>query len=350
MLSFQIREEITKLLTAFDSAKYFFDCLSSIDDSFPELKQRICKIAQASDSSEINNAANQLRSHLAQTKQRIGEVKPRSFFKSIEELQEKIQQIQQLNFNDLSQLIEIGNKLNEFSSTYERFIDNGYSLESAGKMVIEAREISILLDGFRKGLSFYLSNIDDSIVESEEGRELSIMLPSTMTLTEFIMKLHAIQLMYNELCELAKISKTDYPIKIIKIESGSLFAKIFGHNKVIALLTEFLKSAVNYIYRNYTDEGKLSAIPQKLDIIQSVLEFSKKLESHGIDTREMNYQIDKSSISIAKQLNQLISGQAEITINNSKLSIGNEVQKKLIESEKTLQLEQLDPDEPQSNS
>lgn len=336
MLSFQIKEEISKILASFQEAQYFFESLNNIDSTFPDLEGYIQAIAEGGDKSA--QAVNQLRSHLAHVRGKISDVRPRSFFSSIEKLQSEIIQAKEYELNDLSQLNEIEEKLNSFSHTYEAYIDS-YSPQSAGAMIVEARSLSALLNGFKKGLMFYLENIESSATDFEDGRELSIVLSSSMTLSEFIFKLQSIENIYDELCMLINVSKSEHPIQILKIESGSLWAKIFGESKVIGLMTSFIESGAGFVYRNYTAEGKLSAIPRKVEAVESILKLSEQLKNQGINTEKINEHIRKSSVVIAKELNKLISGEPEIIINSTKLSIGEEVQKKLIESNAILKLE-----------
>lgn len=340
MLSFQIKEEISKILKSFEEAQYFFDCLENINSTSLELEKYIQLIAKGGDSS-IN--ANQLITHLVQSKQKIGEIKPRSFFSSMDKLQYEINKAKEFGFNDSSQLEEIDGRLNEFSHSYEVYLES-YSPESAGLMLLEGRSIYSLLDGFKKGMSFYMENIEDSTPVLENGRELSIVLSSSMILSEFILKLQSIEKIYDELCMLIDVSKAEHPIQILKIESGSLWAKIFGESKVIGLMTNFIESGASFVYRNYTVEGKLSTIPRKVESIESILKLSEQLKKQGINTEEMNEHINKSSVVIAKELNKLISGEPEIIINSTRLSIGDEVQKKLIESNSPLKLEFDEPE------
>lgn len=335
MLSFQIKEEISKILDSFKDAQYFFDCLKNINGTFSDIEEYIHVIAKGGDQS---TNGNQLRSHLARAREEIGEVKPRIFFSSMEKLQFEINKAKESGFNDLSQLNEIDNKLNSFSHAYEIYIEN-YRPESAGMMIIEAKSLYSLLDGFKKGLSFYLENIESSVSDFENGRELSIVLPSTMTLSQFIQKLQSLEHLYKELCMLIGISSSEFPIQILKIESGSLWAKVFGESKVIALMTNLIESGASFVYRNYTIEGKISSIPRKIEAVESILGLSEQLKAQGVDVEEINDHIKKSSIGIVKDLNRLISGQPEIIVNNTKLSIGDEVQKKLIQSNDPLKLE-----------
>ena len=82
MLSFQIKEQISRILTSFHKAKYFFDCLETIDSAFPVLDEYIQVIAAGGD--KVSQSVTQLRKYLVKARQRIGDVKPRSFFASME--------------------------------------------------------------------------------------------------------------------------------------------------------------------------------------------------------------------------------------------------------------------------
>lgn len=334
MLTFQIREEVKRILESFIDAQYFFDSLDSINSAFPPIDQCINNIAiNAGSKSAI---AEELKLNLSATKNLISNVKPRSFFASIEKIKNEIRQAKSI-FSESPQLEEIETNLETLSNSYESFIEN-YSPESAWTMIKESKSISSLLDGFKKGLSFYLSNSEYPIPSLEAGRELSIVLSSSMSLSEFISKLQAIEEIYKELCILTKVSISEFPIEILKIESGSLLAKVFGNSKVIALLTSLITSGVTYIYSNYSQQGQLVSLPQKVETIESILELRAKLKAEGIAVEEMDENINKASVLLSKELNRLISGQPEIIINNRKLSVGDEIQKQLTQSKTALKI------------
>ncbi len=116
--------------------------------------------------------------------------------------------------------------------------------------------------------------------------------------------------------------------------------RFIGNSKVIGLLVDFIKSSAAYLYnRNFTKEGELAAIPEKVESIEAVLNFSNKLNSAGVDTTDLNEQLKKSAVTIAKKLNFLLEGEAEITVNQQHISIGDEMQKKLIEDNSAPQLQ-----------
>ena len=316
-----------------EEAHYFFECLHKINTAFQDVESHINSIAVGKD---IANQAINLRNYLSNARLQIGEIKPRSFFSSIEKLQAEINNVKEYEFNKTLLLDNIDTKIDDFTTAYEIYLE-GYTPESAGKMFMESMKIEALLEGFKSGLNFYLENIDASF-EDNNGRELSIVLSSAFTLSEFILKLQSIEKIYNELCLLSNVSSDEFPIEILKIESGSLWAKVFGDSKVIALMTSLIESGVSFVYRNYTVEGKISSIPKKVETIESILKLKSKLKKEGVDVTELTEHLNKSSIIIAKELNKLISGQAEVIINEKKLSIGDEMQKNLIESNENLKI------------
>jgi hypothetical protein len=334
MLSFQIKEEIYKILTAFEVASTFFDGLDNINAMSPDIdKFSQTIIRDVLQPHELQNLIIAISKKLTTVKHKI-EVKPRVFFATIDKLQSSIRQAKACDFYDLSQLDEIDNSLEQFSLTYEGFLDD-YSKNTALTLILEARALAALLDGFKKGLNFYLTNIEYTIPATNDGKELSIYLSSTLSLAEFIQKLQSIERIYKELCMLTDISS---PIQILKIESGSLWIKVFGNSKVIDLMTSLVKSGVGFVYRNYTEEGKFAAIPKQVEALESILALRKKLKAAGIAVDELDDHLKKSAVVVSKALNTLIEGQPEIVINDSKLSIGDEAQKKLIEANTPLKL------------
>ena len=67
---------------------------------------------------------------------------------------------------------------------------------------------------------------------------------------------------------------------------------------------------MSYVYRNYTAEGKLKTIPEKIEVVESILELSKKLKLEGQDTEKLDRKIRRSSLLIASELNMLLANGA----------------------------------------
>lgn len=156
---------------------------------------------------------------------------------------------------------------------------------------------------------------------------LTLYIPSHQTYREVVEKLAAIAALYDEVCALAGVSAAEFPLQVSRLETGSLWLKIFGESKVMALLTKLIESGAGFIYRSFTREGRLRDIPRQIEVINSALKLTEELERAGIDTAGMKENIQKSSIVIAEKINTLLSGAASITINEQNYSIRQELER-----------------------
>jgi len=336
MLSIQISEKIKTIITALDDAPYILETLDILEGTFLEIENRIIEIAVGGNN--ITNIPSHINSTLNKVRGSFSEVKPRKFFSEIENLQSNILRVKENGLLDTSLVDELHSKLDNFSHAYESYIEN-YHTRTSAKMVLEAHTLLSLINSMKKGLLFYQNNIESEVFQPDDKRELTIILPSTMTLAEFIIKLQSIESIYKELCDILNVSLIDYPVEIVKIESGSLFAKLIGNNKIIELIASCIEASALFMYRNYTKEGKLTSLSRKVEAIESVLNLSGNLKEQDINVEEMSEHIQKSSITIAKELDVLISGEPQVKLNKKTLSIGNELQKKLLEESTILKLE-----------
>jgi hypothetical protein len=73
------------------------------------------------------------------------------------------------------------------------------------------------------------------------------------------------------------------------MEVGSLWLKIFGESKVIALLTRLIETGAGYLYRRFTTEGKIASIPRQVESVEAILRLTETLQEMGIDTTGGNF-------------------------------------------------------------
>lgn len=347
MLSFELRQKVDEILAAYKNANHFIDGLEMINESVPHMDSFLQQIAEGGNMS--NSAANDLRNYLVQLKGKIIDIGPRNFFASMERFQKDLKETGKCGLDDLNIIDNITKKIDVFSEIYENYIGS-YNRPLAASLTIQSRNLLSLLKGFQTALLLVKENLELPQCDIEERKELSILLPLSMGLDEFAVKLLAINEIYKELSLLLGNSIIEQPIIIQKIESGSFWVRLFGNSKVISLIVNLVNSGAVFIYRNCTNEGKLTAIPRKVQAIDSVLGLSKKLEKEGIDIKQMKDHIQKSSVCIAKELNTLLDGQPEIIINGQRHSVGEELQKKLLDLDTPLLLKYNEDEQGNANN
>lgn len=172
--------------------------------------------------------------------------------------------------------------------------------------------------------------------------EISILFHSMPSYNELLAKLSAIDIIYSELCKLVNVPITSNPLQILEIESGSIWIKLFGESKVITLLVSLIQSYANHLYTKYTDEGKLSSIPAKLEHLDKILNFTKKLEENGIDSTLVKENIKKSTIIISTQLNNLLIGEPSIEVNAISYSVRRDLKDKYLTDSRKLMIDDGD--------
>nr|MDA3895983.1 hypothetical protein [Desulfobacteraceae bacterium] len=227
-----------------------------------------------------------------------------------------------------------------FVETHDNYIKN-YSLPSTMKMIFAAKNLTVSIESFNEALTNVKNNIQliDHDHVDQNSETLSVYFASYTDFVDSIIKLNALKTIYEELSCLFDISLSESPIHLIKIESGSLWVKIAGCIKIILPLKELIRSFILYIFRNYTDEGKLLTLPKKMDVIERAIHLTEVLEKHGIDCSIPKENIEKSAIKVSEQLNYLIGGQPKIMLDGDELSLSKSRQDKFIEESKTLMIE-----------
>ncbi|ACC85452.1 hypothetical protein [Nostoc punctiforme] len=330
MQTFQLIEDfefLQKLLEK-DENKLVFEWLFFLADSeINEILKSIGDSIDEGNKGSVGSAQLYTRSLINQIKLRI---KPKVFFSSFEILQKDyISFLKTINPNSEIESY-IRSQFSLLEEAYERFIDN-YDYNSTVNLITCAKVLVNILSTFNEVNSFLIKNLQQTYdFELDETlNSFSLFIDSDYTFKEFIQKLEAIQALYSELCFLYDISEVDFPLRIIKIESGSLWVKIFGESRVIETIVSLIKDAKEYGYRNLTKEGKIEAEQQNFKAIESALELRKKLQEANIDVEEFDEKIKKSSIVIINNLNTLLSGEKKIKLNGELIESDDTTQKLL---------------------
>ncbi|MDZ8033978.1 hypothetical protein [Nostoc sp. DedSLP04] len=292
-----------------------------------DILQRINAISYVSIEAYLSTLISEIKSR----------VKPKVFFLNLERLQEDyISFLKKTNQNSEIESY-IRSQFSLLEEAYEGFL-NGSDYRSTIHLIICAKTFLNTLSTFTQVNSFIINSLQQNYdFELDETlRSFSLFIDSDYTFKEFIQKLEAIQALYSELCFISDIPEVDFPLRIIKIESGSLWLKIFGETKVIETIISLIKDAKEYGYRNLTKEGKIEAEQQNFKALESALELRKKLQEANIDVEEFDEKIKKSSIVIMNNLNTLLSGENKIELNGELIESDDTTQKLLKGSNKYL--------------
>ena len=159
--------------------------------------------------------------------------------------------------------------------------------------------------------------------------ELSLYMLSSESAVKIVEKIAALSSLYETLCDLLQIPLEQYPLTIVRLEVGTLRFLGRGATAAIKLLTELIESALGYLHRQYTDEGRIGSIPRKVEAVESVLSLRDKLKKRDIGTQTIDGFINQASVQIANELNRLLGGEMRVDVDGRRYEIPADIQERL---------------------
>lgn len=328
MHSFELQRKIKHFFAERENFQPFIAGLSILVKSAEGMGPHLRGVARGGQG--ITQSAANLHEHLGQVQKSTSDIINRQFFRALEIFQKSIEQLRANNVSQTSLINDLNSEVEEFATLYDAFLSRKTG-EHAVPLILAARDLYAKIETLFDSLQLVEEAIGAYDVPGSSEAPLALLLPAHLDLAEFARKLLALQALYSELCMLLSVSENAHPLRISKIESGSLWAKVFGQSRVIGLMASFVEQTASWLYRSYTTEGKIASVPQKVESIDALLNLTERLAAAGIDTSEMKEHIGKSAVAISKSLAEIMDGQPSVTVNEMTLSVGSELNKKFLE-------------------
>jgi hypothetical protein len=294
---------------------------------------------------ETINAVNTTRGKLREIINEIRKQKHKQIFTSITSVLGSLQNAESAFDPQTSQRLEVVKKaIQDFSDAYEELISN-YQLSEIALLLSIAQRLDAALISSIEFTSITLKNLCPEVQQAEKSEEtLEIFLSTKIDFLFFIEKTGAVEQIYEEFCHLFNISSKQEPLKIVKIESGSLWVWLNGNPKAVAAVKSVIEKAAHYFYRNYTDEGKISTIPKKVETLESILHLSDELKKRDISTDKLDDHIKKASNAIGNSLEKLLAGEDQVELNGEVIALTPRVQQNLIANKQVRLIEEDKPE------
>ncbi len=281
--------------------------------------------------SSINSYCNKIET----VRRKIKEIRQQPIFKATIKLCEDIQKYEKSKeTQELRSLDLLKKEIELFEEVYQNVLQD-YTDDSILSLIESSISLKKLINVSAEAIRSVILNLHNEYIDYEGLGELSLFFESNYLYRDFISKAVALQKIYSELCSLLSVSESDFPLRISKIESGSLWIKVFGETKIIEFFLSLIKDTCAYFYRNYTTEGKIEALPRKIETLESVFNLEQKLKGAGIDTKDLQDVIQRSAFTLGENLNDLIGGEAIIDINGDCFLIEHSKQQRSLVERKT---------------
>lgn len=338
MTTYELLEQLNELLEALEPNSKLEKLLSEIASNYDEAIGFVNAVAASNESNaalqNARNVAGKIQAAVDLTKS-IG---PGYTYIQLSDWMRRLAKLQVGDESPLGEAMTVLlNAGQQFYDQYDKFVREPVASQTL-KLMSEAQSLGSVIR-FTREFAQGLLQLRPSIVIAESEAELSLFLPITGNLKDIVTKVAAIQAIYDELAQLLSISTSEYPLRVVKVESGTLWTKLFGESKVVSLIVKLIERTVGYMYRNYTVEGGLVQIPKTVEAVDAVLHLKNDLEEAGVDTSSMKENLEKAGIVVSKKLNDLLTGQPNVVINGTKHSIGEEFHERFLKESRMLFLD-----------
>jgi len=327
MHSFELRHTIDQVLLDVADAEPLFTAVATLSMVFDAMTEPLLVIAEGGN--KLPEATAALHARFAGLSRVTAGINPRRFYQGLERLQQGLARMRSPALPDDKLISELSSGVEEFAAVYDAFLARP-SGKTAIPLILQARTLNDRLPVLMNTLAALRSRQADSGTLDERSAEMTLSLPAVSTLPDFARRLLALDTLYNETCVLMGISRSEQPLRISKIESGSLWARVVGDRRAIAWLCEFLQDSASFMYQNYTADAKLAGAGKTIEAIDAVLRLSQRLKDAGLDAARVPQHVARCAPSLFKELGTLIEGQPSITVNQVTVSIGDELNKLLL--------------------
>lgn len=183
---------------------------------------------------------------------------------------------------------------------------------------------------------------DKNMIEKEKIFEIQL-LDVKYDLKEFYSILESINEIYYELGNIMYANDGGIvyeKLSIVKIESGSVWSKLFGDENILSTLAKFLNKTIDLIFNKYTLEGKLNRQQGINKTIKESLEMAELLKEKGYNVDESEENIQKAFLCSTKHLVNIATKSSKIVVNGEVHELKSELKQKYIEDNKINLLEE----------
>ena len=262
------------------------------------------------------------------------------------ELKELIGLCKELQKNCPLRLDAITKKLNDmYSALNSGFnVANNSYLFSFMKFAVQVEDEIDNISGFIGIYDNYIQT-NKGLQASENEKTLAIEFgTSSQVFTDFIENMKLIFEIYDEFKQLLQLG-AEADLRYSKIESGSALFELLGDGKILDFIKWLFTALGGYVYRNFTNEGRILTIPKQIEALDSIANLSAKLRE--FDSPVLNKYLDESDEHAAKSI-AVISKKSEILIRKSnKIMLDGETigvqeseEERFLEESKRLLIEQ----------
>lgn len=226
------------------------------------------------------------------------------------------------------QIIEVNYKkivaFRKFTKSEDRINNIEDCIDSIDNVIYAYQSINNIIN--------YIKVIDTEL--SDGVKEPALIIRSNVeNITEESIKyiIHPITIIYNKLCELGNINPLEEPLRIVRVESGTLNFKFDGNNPICNVIAKIIEDYHNIFIKKFTKRGKKENLVESLDLVTKELDIISRMQELGMDTSNIESIAQETMGLIVKETNVFLSANPDVKINQKQLNRSEDIKKLLSE-------------------
>ena len=310
MFSYQYQEillDINKVMEG--SLHKTLENLNTINTSiFSSLRTTI---SSSKSQNESLNRLNQTKNLIVVSKQKI---KPdfQSFYQDLEILKKSLANLNTTSIVDESDL----NSINDFSRSFQDYFHD-QSDSNAFDLITYGDRLFTILKITHKNLQILTNSYSQNLDPLGNRAVITIILSSDMDYKTFTAKLKTINEAYSKIAAIHDISEIDYPLEIVKAESGSLFLRAVGEQLIVSILSQMIVLGAEAAF---SEDDEISKLSTKLELLEQQAETAKVIFNGAENIpEELTEEMKSNYVLVIKEINKIVEGEKEIIIDDKLL-------------------------------
>ncbi|QXE20008.1 hypothetical protein [Clostridium sp. 001] len=239
--------------------------------------------------------------------------------------------------DEKNKIINLLDEYDQVTSTIYQYVksrSNSIIVELINKTSLIVNNYNKFVSNYQNIKSFMLKT-ENKIEEKEDEKILKLHFYDKHINPEYFIKnIQAVKNSYEIMCQILNVSLSEHELKILKVESGSLFLSIIGSASVISAFAFLMKKTIDLVFNKYTFEGQVLRCKQILDLLGKDAEITEKYKKLGIDINEENAY--KYNYKLVKSIGTLVRQTAKVKIDDKIFSLEDHLKQKYLEESKTL--------------
>lgn len=252
--------------------------------------------------------------------------------------------------NSYTELSEEKNKINNLLDEFFKVTSIIYEFVKtrSNQIIVNLlNEVSITVNKYDKFVESYkilkefMSKTENHLEEREDEKIFKIHFYDEHLDPEyFVLNIHSINESYEIMCQILNVSFSEYPLKVLKIESGSLLGKFLGYVPVVESLTYLSKKIIDLIFNKFTFEGKVLRTKQIFDLLNEDLVIRAKYKELGFETNLGEEEFTKYHYQLVKSIGKLVGQTTKVKINDEEFCLESHLKQKYLTESSALLIEE----------